>query len=74
MQKKLSITLDERIYDGLHVNIGRRKISKFIEGLVRPYTEQSLEEGYQALSEDQEASREALEWCEGLIGEANYEA
>ncbi len=36
MQKKLTITIDEQIYDGLHSIIGRRKISQFIESLVRP--------------------------------------
>ena len=37
MQKKLTITLDERVYEGLHKFIGRRKISQFIESLVRPH-------------------------------------
>jgi hypothetical protein len=37
MQKKLTITLDERVYDGLHSAIGRRGISRFIESLVRPF-------------------------------------
>src|SRR5438874_12500405 len=36
MQKKLTITLDERVYNGLHTVIGRRRISRFIESLVRP--------------------------------------
>ena len=36
MQKKLTITVDEEVYEGLHRNIGRGKISKYIEGLVRP--------------------------------------
>ena len=74
MQKKLTITLDEHVYNGLHANIGRGKISKFIENLVRPYTEWSLEQGYKALSEDQEAELEAKEWCEELIGDVDYEA
>lgn len=74
MQKKLTITVDERVYEGLHANIGRGKISKFIEDLVRPYIEWNLEKGYQALAEDQEAEKEALEWCEGLIGDIDYEA
>ena len=37
MQKKLTITIDEQVYDGLHRVIGPRKISQFIEGLVRPH-------------------------------------
>ena len=37
MQKKLTITLDERVYQGLHSVVGRRRISGFIERLVRPW-------------------------------------
>jgi mRNA interferase MazF len=37
MQKKLTITLDEEVYEGLHSVIGRRKISQFIESVVRPH-------------------------------------
>ena len=35
MQKKLTITLDEQVYQGLHTVIGRRRISRFIETVVR---------------------------------------
>lgn len=28
MQKKLTITVDERVYDGLHTVVGPRRISK----------------------------------------------
>nr|NIO71365.1 addiction module antitoxin [Anaerolineae bacterium] len=37
MQKKLTITIDEQVYEGLHAVIGRGRISRFIEDLVRPY-------------------------------------
>jgi mRNA interferase MazF len=37
VQKKLTITIDERVYKGLHNVIGRRRISRFIESLVRPH-------------------------------------
>lgn len=37
MQKKLTITLDQQVYDGLKETIGPGKISKFIENLVRPH-------------------------------------
>ena len=67
MQKKLTITLDPQVYRGLHTNIGKGRISKFIEELVRPYTEQDLEAGYKALAQNEEAGEEALEWSEGLI-------
>lgn len=68
MQKKLTITIDERVYDGLHQIIGRRRISQFIETLVRPHVLSSeLEEAYRAMAEDEQREAEALEWAEGTI-------
>ena len=37
MQKKLTITIDEDVYSGLYRVVGKRKISRFIESVVRPY-------------------------------------
>lgn len=37
MMKKLTITVDERVHEGLHAVVGRGRISRFIESLVRPY-------------------------------------
>ena len=37
MQKKLTITIDDGVYHGLHTVVGRRRISQFIESLVRPH-------------------------------------
>ena len=37
MRKKLTITIDERIYDGLYRVAGRRRISRLIESLVRSH-------------------------------------
>ncbi len=37
MQKKLTITIDEDVYAGLYRVVGKRKISRFIESLVRPH-------------------------------------
>ena len=39
MQKKLTITIDEDVYAGLYRVVGRGKISKFIESLVRPHVD-----------------------------------
>lgn len=36
MQKKLTITINEEVYNGLHKVIGCRRISQFIANLVRP--------------------------------------
>ncbi|MCS6848551.1 MAG: addiction module antitoxin [Anaerolineae bacterium] len=37
MQKRLTIMIDERVYEGLYKVVGRRNIRQFIEGLVRPH-------------------------------------
>ena len=51
MQKKLTITIAEDVYAGLHQVVGRRKISRFIESLVRPYViygDEVNQEGYRS--------------------------
>lgn len=70
MHRKLTITLDERVYEGLHKVIGRRKISQFIEDLVRPYIMGAeLDRGYRQMAQDEAHEAEALEWAEGTLGD-----
>jgi len=74
MQKKLTITVEESVYQGLHRVIGRRKISRFIEELVRPYVlRKSLEAAYQQMAEDEARESEALEWAEATLGDVSDE-
>jgi len=68
MQKKLTITIDELVYQGLHSTIGDRKISKFIEKLVAPYVlKATLDAAYKAMAQDAAAEAEALEWIDGCL-------
>jgi predicted CopG family antitoxin len=70
MQRKLTITVDEQVYEGLHHIVGRRRISRFIEDLVRPYVmRQDLEAAYKQMAQDEARESEALEWSEGTIGD-----
>jgi hypothetical protein len=70
MQKKLTITVDERVYDGLHAVIGRRRISRFIESLVRPHVVgPDLEAAYREMAQDEAREADALEWAEGTVGD-----
>jgi predicted CopG family antitoxin len=70
MQKKLTITVDEQVYNGLHSEIGQGKISKFIESLVRPHViKDDLENAYREMALDEEREAEALEWAESTIGD-----
>jgi hypothetical protein len=68
MQKKLTISLDERVYEGLHHVIGRRRISRFIESLVRPHViPEDLEAAYKQMAQDEAREAEALEWAEATL-------
>jgi predicted CopG family antitoxin len=71
MQKKLTITVDEEVYEGLHKTIGPRKISKFVEGLVRPYVVRpNLELAYSQMAKDKKREAEALDWAEMTFKDA----
>jgi hypothetical protein len=69
MAKKLPITVDDEVYAGLQTVIGRRRISRFLNDLVRPHVlRRELAEGYRAMVADEEREREAVEWVENLTG------
>jgi len=68
MAKKLTITVDAEVYDGLHSVIGRRRISRFLNDLARPYVVgQDLARGYAEMAGDEARERKADAWSEGLI-------
>jgi len=74
MQKKLTVTIDEEVYEGLREVIGPRKISRFIEDLVRPYvTRKDVYAAYKEMAADEVRESEALEWAEATFGDVNYE-
>ena len=70
MHKKMTITLDEAVYEGLYRTVGRRKMSQFIEDLLRPHVGDTwLDDGYRAMAADQAREAEAAEWCNALAGD-----
>jgi predicted CopG family antitoxin len=70
MSRKLTITVDEGVYEGLHQVIGRERISQFIEDLVRPHVlHPDLSEGYRLMAADEAREAEAHEWVEGTCGD-----
>ena len=74
MQKKLTVTIDEEVYEGLRTVIGPRKISRFIEDLVRPHVvKKDMYAAYKKMAADQIRESEALEWAEGTIGDLGDE-
>ena len=74
MQKKLTITVDEAVYNGLHKTIGPRKISKFVEELVRPHVVRpNLELAYSEMSKDKRRESDALDWAEATFKDSAHE-
>ncbi len=72
MQKKLTVTIDEEVYEGLRAVIGPRKISRFIEELVRPHVvKKNMYAAYKEMAADKVRESEALEWAEGIFGNVN---
>ena len=70
MTKKLTITVSEEVYKGLHRVIGRGRISRFLEDLARPHVvRQKLEAAYREMAADESREAEALEWAESTIGD-----
>ena len=68
MRKKLTITMEAEVYDGLHSVIGRRRISRFLNDLARPHVVgQDLAADYAAIAADEARESEAEAWSEGLV-------
>lgn len=72
MNRKLTITVSDAVYQGLHRVIGRRRISQFIEQLARPHVlAQDIEASYREMAADHRREQEALEWAEGVIADSS---
>ena len=70
MQRKLTITIDEAVYQGLYRKAGPRKIARFIEEIVRPHVvDADLDPVYQEMARDEDRERDAEEWSEALLGD-----
>ena len=68
--RKLTITVEDAVYRGLHKIVGRRNISRFLNDLVRLHVVRDrLEEDYRAMAADEEREAEAAEWSERLVGD-----
>jgi predicted CopG family antitoxin len=74
MQKKLTITIDEEVYEGLHKTIGPRKISRYIQEIVRPHVVRpNLESAYAEMAKDKKREKEAVEWAEITFMDVDHE-
>ncbi|MGC2222895.1 MAG: hypothetical protein WA624_11250 [Methylocella sp.] len=70
MAKKLTITVEDEVYEGLHRVVGRRRISRFLNDLARPHvTRRELAQAYRDMAADEEREREAAEWLDNLTSD-----
>jgi hypothetical protein len=75
MQRKLTITVDELVYDGLYRVVGPRRISQFIEDLVRPHVvNEDLQSAYAQMAADEAREAAAEEWSDSLLMDVADEA
>jgi predicted CopG family antitoxin len=65
VQKKLTITIDEDVYEGLRKTIGPRNISRFVQEIVRPHVvpRPNLEAAYAEMAKDRKREKETAEWA-----------
>jgi len=75
MPRKLTITVDDDVYEGLHRVVGARKISRFIQDRVRPHLidEDELEASYAALAAAEAADPNYGDWDEEPLGDVANE-
>jgi len=74
MLRELTLNVEEDIYDTLMPMVEKQTIGNFLAEFVqtriphKDYTQAELETGYKAMAADTEYEREAMEWCNGLMG------
>lgn len=68
--KKLTITVEDEIYEGLYRRIGPRRISRFLESLARPHVvDNALKAAYREMAADEIWESQAEEWSENLLSD-----
>jgi predicted CopG family antitoxin len=70
MTKKLTLSVSDEVYEGLHKRIGRRKISRFIDDLARRHLiTKQLDADYAEAAADHVRERDAREWAESGLSD-----
>lgn len=69
MQRTLTISIDDTLYQELSERIGVEHIDEAIEDILRSMLDEpvDLDEEYRAMAADENREREAREWADGLI-------
>jgi len=67
-KQKVTIALDEQIYQGLVEKVGKRKIGAYLSQIARPHVIISdLDQVYAAMAADESREREVQDWQDAPI-------
>jgi hypothetical protein len=70
MSKKMTVSIDRQIYDGIQALIGSDDIGEFLEDLARPFIDaDGRVAGYVEMSADKAREIEADQWCNALAAD-----
>ncbi len=71
--RKLTISIGDNVYDGLHARFGRGKIGRFLEGLARPYViDDELGRSYARMAGDPDHEGEAAKWTDEMTHDLGH--
>jgi predicted CopG family antitoxin len=63
MRRRLTISVDSQVYEGLYRHVGARQVSRFIETLVRPHVvPEDLRLAYAQMAEEEDREAKAEDW------------
>jgi hypothetical protein len=75
MPRKLTILLDEQVYERLHAVAGKRRVGRLVEQLVRDrLLYEDLDGAYAAMAADERREAEAFDWAEATLEDSDDEA
>ncbi len=75
MPRKLTILLDEQVYERLHAVAGKRRVGRLVEQLVRDrLLYEDLDGAYAAMAADERREVEAFDWAEATLEDVDDEA
>jgi hypothetical protein len=74
LPRKLTILLDDRVYERLHAAAGRRRVGRFVEQLVRDrLLPDDLDAAYAAMGAEERRESEAFDWAEATLEDVDDE-
>jgi predicted CopG family antitoxin len=73
MARKLTILLDDEVYERLHAAAGKRRVGRYVEALVRDRLRDELESAYAAMAREEAREVDAFDWAEATLEDVSDE-